>query len=114
MRATERGFFTLNDLAVTALVHFAAAVSTDVEAGLNSNADQVSETLEQAGAEPSSFLCEFEDLFLFLAHMLELVRHQAFFLKLLQERVDEAGADFFSEALLETAEYAVAVSWSLV
>ena len=68
MHAAERGFFAIDDLAVAALVHFAAAVSANVEAGLNGYADQVSETLEQTSAELLAFFREFKDFFLFLAY----------------------------------------------
>ncbi len=114
MHAAERGFFTFEDFAVAAFVHFAAAVSANVKAGLNGNADQVGETFEQTFGELLAFFCEFKDFLLFFAHRLVRVLDQAFLFKLLQEGVNEARADFFSKSLFESSEYAVAVSWSLV
>jgi hypothetical protein len=114
MHTAERCLFAVYDLAVAALVHFAAAVSTNVEAGFNGDADQISETLEQANAEFFAFFRQLKHLSLLLAHWLVRMFHQAFLFKLLQERVNKAWTDFFSEALPETAEYAVTVSWAFV
>jgi len=114
MRTAEFCLFAIYDLTVAALIHFAAAVSADVEAGFNGDADQVSETLEQASAEFLSFFCEFKDLFLLLAHWLVQMFHQAFLFKLLQEGVNKARTDFLSKTLLETTQYAITVSWTLI
>jgi hypothetical protein len=75
MHATEHGFFALYDLTVAALIHFTTTVSANVEARLNGNTDQISETLEQASTELLALFREFKNLFFFLAYGLVRVFH---------------------------------------
>ena len=114
VHTAESGFFSVDDFSVAALVNFAAAVSTHVEAGFDGDGNQVGEAFEKPCAQFSAFFGEFEDFFFFLSHGFDRVFDQAFFFELLKKRVDKAGADLFSHSLFEAVEDAVAVGWSFV
>ena len=88
MHATEGGFFSADDFAVASFVDFAAAMSTNVEARLNGDGDEIGETLEKTSAELSAFLGEFENFPFLLTHGLNRVFHQAFRFQLLEKRVN--------------------------
>ena len=114
MHATECCFFSADDFSVAALVDFAAAVSADIQAGLQRYGYQTRESFEQACAEFLSFGGEFEDFLIFFTNRLHHVFDQSFFFKLLEKRIDQTWADFFSDSFLEAVQYAVAVGRSLV
>lgn len=75
VHATEGYFVSVDDFAVASLVDLAAAVSANVEAWFNGDGDEVGEAFEQARANFSSLLGEFEDFLFFLAHRLDRVFH---------------------------------------
>jgi len=114
VHATEGCFFSVNDFSIASLVDLAAAVGANIETWLNSYGNQVGEALEEACCQLPSFFCKFEDFLFFFAHWLDCVFDQAFFFELLEKRVDQAWADFFSYSLFEAVEYAVAVGWSFI
>jgi len=112
MHAAEGCFFSINDFSIASFVHFAAAVGANFEAGLNGNGDEVGEAFKQTCADLSSFFSELENFLFFLAHGLNRVFYQVFFLELPEKWIDQAWADFFSYSLFEAVEDAVAVGRS--
>ena len=114
MYAAEGCFFPIDDLSIATLVDLAAAVGADFETGLNGDGDKVGEAFEQASADFFSFLSELENLLFFLTHGLNRVFYQTFFFELLEKRINQAWANFFSYSLFEAGQYAVAVGGSFV
>jgi len=86
--AAEHEFLVVYDFAVSAFVHFAAAVRTDFEAGFQGNADEFAKALEELPAEFFAVGGEFED-FLFLgAHRFQGAFDEFFLFELFEEGVN--------------------------
>ena len=88
VHAAEGCFFSVDDFLVASFVDFATTVSTHVKAGFNGNGNKIGEAFEQACADLSSFIGEFEDFLFFLAHWLDCVFRQALLFELLEKRID--------------------------
>ena len=114
MRAAECCFFSVDDFSVSALIDFAATVSANIQARLQRYGYETCESFEQTCAEFLSFGGEFEDFLFFFANWLHRVFDKTSFFKLLEKRIDQTWADFFSDSFLEAIQYAVAVGRSFI
>jgi len=112
---TAKGqFASTNNFTISSFIDFASTMGANFKAWFNGYRDQVGESFEQSCAEFSSLRCEFKYLSFFFANWMDSVIYKAFLFKLFQEWIDEAGADLFSDAFPELANYAVAMGWSFV
>ncbi len=101
MLAAEHGLLAFYCLRVSALVDFAAAMSTDVQARLNRRGDKSCEAFEESSAKLSSFICEFVDFPWLLSYRLHSVFYKSLLFEKIEERIDDAGSDVSIQPLPE-------------